>query len=345
MAVSHLDATLNSEDQTPRVWTQLGDLARGRSTVTHMSRDVSPEIESGESGGYRGVVPVRAYAGRKPLRPRVPKAAGPPRPRAAVSGGELVVKPSPATAVVVGRDVELAVTAGAVRRLADGQASVLAIEGEAGIGKTSAGAKHRRGRASRGMTVFGGQAHPFERTRPFGVLAGALELSRRSADPRRAAIGALLAGATPGPALAAKSPVARTRRHTQPTFDCRRSVFGAHPHRPESRVTYYPRTSDLTSRDDDRPRDVLVRSHHQFGLYGEPCLPEPMGNLVRPPAVAVDADRAARVALRGMARPLTYMKANQQRTSRPQHAIELREHRGHSVIRHVDHGPERRARR
>ena len=51
---------------------------------------------------------------------------------------------------------------------------------------------------------FCGQAHPFERTRPFGVVAAALDLSRRSPDPRRAAIGALLAGQGAGaPAPAA----------------------------------------------------------------------------------------------------------------------------------------------
>ena len=44
--------------------------------------------------------------------------------------------------------------------------------------------------------MFCGQAHPFERTRPFGVVAAALDLSRRSPDPRRAAIGALLTGAS-----------------------------------------------------------------------------------------------------------------------------------------------------
>jgi hypothetical protein len=38
------------------------------------------------------------------------------------------------------------------------------------------------------------RAHLFERTRPFGVVAAALDLSRRSQDPRRAAVGALLAG-------------------------------------------------------------------------------------------------------------------------------------------------------
>jgi predicted ATPase len=44
------------------------------------------------------------------------------------------------------------------------------------------------------VAVFRGEAHPFERTRPFGVVATALGLSRRSEDARRAAIGALLAG-------------------------------------------------------------------------------------------------------------------------------------------------------
>ncbi len=54
------------------------------------------------------------------------------------------------------------------------------------------------------LGVFCGQAHPFERTRPFGVVATALDLGRRSPDPRRAAIGALLAGQGAGaPASAA----------------------------------------------------------------------------------------------------------------------------------------------
>ncbi len=40
----------------------------------------------------------------------------------------------------------------------------------------------------------GSEAHPFERTRPFGRIAAALGLRRQSRDPRRAAIGRLLAG-------------------------------------------------------------------------------------------------------------------------------------------------------
>jgi DNA-binding CsgD family transcriptional regulator/tetratricopeptide (TPR) repeat protein len=95
---------------------------------------------------------------------------------------------------LVGREAELALAAAAVRQLSEGRASVLVIEGEAGIGKTRLVQAIVNDARSRDVAVFCGQAHPFERTRPFGVVAAALDLSRRSPDPRRAAIGALLAG-------------------------------------------------------------------------------------------------------------------------------------------------------
>jgi DNA-binding CsgD family transcriptional regulator len=94
---------------------------------------------------------------------------------------------------LVGRESELALTAAAVRQLGDGRASVLAIEGEAGIGKTRLVQRIVDDARSRDIAVFSGQAHPFERTRPFGVVAAALDLRRRSDDPRRAEIGTLLA--------------------------------------------------------------------------------------------------------------------------------------------------------
>jgi predicted ATPase len=105
---------------------------------------------------------------------------------------------------LVGREAELALAAAAVRQLSEGRASALAIEGEAGIGKTRLVQSIVDNARSREVAVFCGQAHPFERTRPFGVVAAALDLSRRSPDPRRAAIGALLAGQGAGaPARAA----------------------------------------------------------------------------------------------------------------------------------------------
>jgi DNA-binding CsgD family transcriptional regulator len=95
---------------------------------------------------------------------------------------------------LVGREAELGLAAAAVRELGEGRPSVLVIEGEAGIGKTRLVQCIVDDARSGGVAVFCGQAHPFERTRPFGVVAAALGLSRRSPDPRRAAIGALLVG-------------------------------------------------------------------------------------------------------------------------------------------------------
>jgi DNA-binding CsgD family transcriptional regulator len=99
---------------------------------------------------------------------------------------------------LVGRQGEVAVAAAAVRELTEGRGSALVIEGEAGIGKTRLVECVVDDARSRGVAVFVGQAHPFERTRPFGVVAAALSLSRRSPDPRRAVIGELLGGRGPG---------------------------------------------------------------------------------------------------------------------------------------------------
>jgi DNA-binding CsgD family transcriptional regulator/tetratricopeptide (TPR) repeat protein len=108
------------------------------------------------------------------------------------------------TEALVGREGELALASAATRELFEGRASVLVIEGEAGIGKTRLVQRIVDDARSRGAAVFSGQAHPFERTRPFGLVSAALGLSRRSPDPRRAAIGALLAGeGAAAPAVAA----------------------------------------------------------------------------------------------------------------------------------------------
>lgn len=105
---------------------------------------------------------------------------------------------------LVGRAAELTEVTTAVHQLSEGRASVLAIEGEAGIGKTRLVQQIIGAAQARGVVVFSGRAHPFETSRPFGVVADALDLSWRSPDPRRAAIGAMLAGrSAPGPGTAA----------------------------------------------------------------------------------------------------------------------------------------------
>jgi predicted ATPase len=95
---------------------------------------------------------------------------------------------------LVGRKDELALAGAATRDLFAGRPSVLVIEGEAGIGKTRLVQHIVDDARARGASTFLGQAHPFERKRPFGLVSAALGLSRRSPDPRKASIAALLAG-------------------------------------------------------------------------------------------------------------------------------------------------------
>jgi DNA-binding CsgD family transcriptional regulator/tetratricopeptide (TPR) repeat protein len=75
---------------------------------------------------------------------------------------------------LVGREAELALAGAAVRQLREGRASALVIEGEAGIGKTRLVQSIVDDARSGDVAVFCGQAHPFERTRPFGVVTAVL---------------------------------------------------------------------------------------------------------------------------------------------------------------------------
>jgi DNA-binding CsgD family transcriptional regulator len=107
---------------------------------------------------------------------------------------------------LVGRGLELDLVRGMVLDVRAGQAAVLLIEGEAGIGKSRL-VQSLMGEASAARAVvFRGEAHPFESTHPFGVVADALGLRRRSPDPRRAMIGSLLAGNADGQAAGGGTP-------------------------------------------------------------------------------------------------------------------------------------------
>jgi predicted ATPase len=95
---------------------------------------------------------------------------------------------------IAGRDRELELVSHLVSDLKRGQGAVLLIQGEAGIGKTCLVQSLIDDARSAGVIVHRGEAHPFERTRPFGVVADALELRRHSSDSRRAHVGSLLIG-------------------------------------------------------------------------------------------------------------------------------------------------------
>ncbi len=99
---------------------------------------------------------------------------------------------------LVGRERELASGRELVQHVADGAAGMLLIEGEGGIGKSRLLDALLDIASGAGVHVVRGDAHPFERTRPFGAIAQALDLRVRSPDPRRAAIGRTLAGEVKG---------------------------------------------------------------------------------------------------------------------------------------------------
>lgn len=95
---------------------------------------------------------------------------------------------------LVGRERELARLLRFLAAAASGSTATVLIEGEAGIGKTRLLEGLMASAGAGKTTVFRGQGHPLEGTRPFGVLIDALGLRRASPDPRRAALGRLLTG-------------------------------------------------------------------------------------------------------------------------------------------------------
>ena len=97
-----------------------------------------------------------------------------------------------------GRATETRVLGEALDRVAAGHPAVILIEGEAGIGKTRLLDEALADARGRGMQVAAGQAEELERTRPFGLMAGMFGCARDSPDPRRAAIGDLLATGSGG---------------------------------------------------------------------------------------------------------------------------------------------------
>lgn len=112
---------------------------------------------------------------------------------------------------LVGREAELAAGRDLLHALLRGAAAAIVIEGEAGIGKTEL-VRHLAAEAmAAGALVFRGEAHAFERTRPFGAISDALGLRPRSADPRRASIGRLLIGETGADSPSRLSPLVDVR--------------------------------------------------------------------------------------------------------------------------------------
>lgn len=92
-----------------------------------------------------------------------------------------------------GRESELRALSRAVDRAMSGQLACVPIEGETGIGKTRLLTETLRMADAQGCKVATAKADEMHQTRPFAVLADALDCVRSAPDPRRRAIAELLA--------------------------------------------------------------------------------------------------------------------------------------------------------
>jgi predicted ATPase len=95
---------------------------------------------------------------------------------------------------LIGRAHEAAVLEQRLRRAVSGEAQVALLEGETGIGKTCLLEEIAERASNLGLQVFWGAVEQLEHTRPFGVVAEALDLRPSSSDPARVHIARLLVG-------------------------------------------------------------------------------------------------------------------------------------------------------
>ncbi len=91
-----------------------------------------------------------------------------------------------------GRRAELSALHSAVVTAADGQRSLVLLEGEAGIGKSRLLAAAVAEARDRGFHAAVGRGEELERSRPFGVIADALGCTRTTKDPLRRPLADLL---------------------------------------------------------------------------------------------------------------------------------------------------------
>ena len=137
------------------------------------------------------------------------------RPQVLVLGvGFAGLDPGPAAvAAVRGRGPEAGILGEVLDQVAVGRPALVLVEGEAGIGKTRLLDHALADARVRGMQVARGRAEELEQARPFGLVAAAFGCERSAADPRRAAIGDLLASPVgdAGPVTVTSDPGLRFR--------------------------------------------------------------------------------------------------------------------------------------
>jgi hypothetical protein len=92
-----------------------------------------------------------------------------------------------------GRDAQLEMLRDAMARAAARHLTMVMVEGEAAIGKSRLPAAALDVARGRDLHVISGRSEELERNRPFGLWADALGCVPSAPDPRRAALGGLLA--------------------------------------------------------------------------------------------------------------------------------------------------------
>ncbi|WP_344350941.1 ATP-binding protein, partial [Catellatospora coxensis] len=102
--------------------------------------------------------------------------------------------------VIVGRNVESARLHDAIARLADGRGGIAWIEGEPGIGKTALVDATAEAAVKTGCRVLRGGGDELMQAFPLRMIADALDVSARAADPARVLIARLLRGEAVGAA-------------------------------------------------------------------------------------------------------------------------------------------------
>ncbi|MGW5556443.1 ATP-binding protein, partial [Micromonospora sp. NPDC003944] len=104
----------------------------------------------------------------------------------------MIERPAGSASLLVGRASEIAVLRDAVHRLRDGTGTVVWVEGEPGIGKSSVVAAGLHLAAQEGCQTAEGLADQLAHPPLLGVLLDCLGIGPRSSDPRRARIAAFL---------------------------------------------------------------------------------------------------------------------------------------------------------
>jgi DNA-binding CsgD family transcriptional regulator/tetratricopeptide (TPR) repeat protein len=94
--------------------------------------------------------------------------------------------------MLMGREAELDVLERALARAASGQAHVVVLEGEAGIGKTELAGAVRRRAEQQSFRVAFGASEGFGWDRPFGPILSSLDIRSDSPDPAMRAASALI---------------------------------------------------------------------------------------------------------------------------------------------------------